>query len=550
MIQYENLGFALEEWAGCLSPENVSVEVETLDRYARSSSANPRRPAAVLRPGSTDQVVAIIQVARRHRVPVYPISTGLNWGYGDACAVFPGQVIVDLGRMNGLEIDRELGYAVIEPGVTQEQLAEALDQSGAPFWMDCTGASPRSSLIGNVLERGFGHTPYGNRLLTISGLEVVLGTGAVVRTGFGHFASSRSTHVFPYGVGPYIDGLFTQSNYGIVTRAGLWLLPRPESFRPFLCFFAEDEDFERCIAPLRELRMQRVLHSVVHVANDLRAIAGERSFPRESVPSAARLPDHVRRALRRHYGIGAWTLTGAFYGPSAQVSIQERLLRRALSGARVRVITLSERKLKLLRRCAPAVERTRFLRRYSPKIGAALSLAGLLGGRPTPAFLKGSYWRRRDGIPQGLTTCDPAADGCGILWLTAVLPFRAMDFRRLCAALDDVFMRHGFDCLTTLNMINERALVAIVTVAFDASDAQEAQRATACHRAAMLRCIADGYPPYRAGIGVMDLLGSGEEPFWVAAESLKHALDPDRVIAPGRYQPGFLAGCKVAGRPT
>jgi len=545
MIPDEQLNLALGEWTSCLSQEHVISAEGLLDRYARSSSASSRRPAAVLKPARTDEVAAIVKIARRHRIPLYPISTGLNWGYGDACAVFPGQVIVDLGRMNRiLSIDRELGYAVIEPGVTQAQLAGALAQESVPFWMDCTGASPHSSLIGNILERGFGHTPYGNRLLTISGLEVVLGTGDIVHTGFGHFAEAKPTYVFPYGVGPYIDGLFTQSNFGIVTRAGLWLLPKPEAFRPFLCFFAEDEDFLRCVEPLRELRMQRVLQSVAHVANDLRAISGERSFPRDLVPAGARLPEGVRLGLRRVYGVGAWTLTGALYGPAAQVRLQERLLRRAVSASRARVVVLSERKLGLLERFAPAIERSRLLRRLSPKIRAARSLAGLLSGRPTSAFLRGSYWRRREGIPSDLSDAsDPAADGCGILWLTAVLPFRASDVRGMSVALEEVFARYGFDCLATLSMISERALVAIVTIAFDPSEPSEAERAKECYRAGLQRALELGYPPYRVGIDGMDLLGPAEEDaFWNATEALKRALDPDGIIAPGRYQPGVFRG--------
>jgi 4-cresol dehydrogenase (hydroxylating) len=539
----KQLRLALAEWANCLAQDHVLSAASVLDRYARSSSASSRRPAAVLRPGRTEEVAAVVKVARRYRIPLYPISTGLNWGYGDACAVSPGQVIVDLGRMNRIvSIDRELGYAVIEPGVTQAQLAARLAQEDLRYWMDCTGASPHSSLIGNILERGFGHTPYGNRLQTVSGLEVVLGTGEVVQTGFGHFVDAKAAHLFPYGVGPYLDGLFTQSNFGIVTRVGLWLLPKPEAFRPFLCFFAEDEDFLRCIEPLRELRMQRVLQSIGHVANDLRAISGERSFPRDLVPTGARLPEGVRLGLRRLYGVGAWTLTGALYGPTAQVRVQERLLRRAVAGCRARVMVLSERKLGLLERFAPSIDRSRLLRGLSAKVRAARSLAGLLSGQPTSAFLKGSYWRRQGGIPADLSDAsDPAADGCGILWLTAVLPFQATAVKELGAALDEVFVHYGFDLLATLSMINERALVAILTLAFDAADPKETAQARECYRAGLQRALALGYPPYRVGIDAMGLLTQGEDDtFWTAAESVKRALDPNGIIAPGRYQPWAL----------
>src|SRR3546814_4990540 len=75
----------------------------------------------------------------------------------------------------------------------------------------------------NILDRGFGHTPYGNRAQYISGLEIVLADGRVLRTGFGHFDMARSSHLFPYGIGPALDGLFVRSSLGIVNAIGIWL---------------------------------------------------------------------------------------------------------------------------------------------------------------------------------------------------------------------------------------------------------------------------------------------------------------------------------------
>lgn len=73
-------------------------------------------------------------------------------------------MIVDLSGMNQIvQIDTTLAYAVIEPGVTQGQLSTYLCEHNIPLWMDCTGAGPNTSLVGNIVERGFGHSPYGNR---------------------------------------------------------------------------------------------------------------------------------------------------------------------------------------------------------------------------------------------------------------------------------------------------------------------------------------------------------------------------------------------------
>ena len=144
-------------------------------------------------------------------------------------------MVVDLSRMNRiLECNAELGYVVVEPGVSQQQLYDHVRQAAPGYWVDCTGAGPDASIVGNAVERGFGHTPYGDHVRTSCGMEVVLANGEVLRTGFGHYAGARTAQVYPYGVGPVLDGLFTQSNFGIVTRLGVWLYPKPEAFRFFL----------------------------------------------------------------------------------------------------------------------------------------------------------------------------------------------------------------------------------------------------------------------------------------------------------------------------
>ena len=59
----------------------------------------------------------------------------------------------------------------------------------------------------------------------VCGLEVVLANGEVLRTGMGAMPNSEVWHQYKYGFGPLVDGLFSQSNFGIVTRMGLWLMP-------------------------------------------------------------------------------------------------------------------------------------------------------------------------------------------------------------------------------------------------------------------------------------------------------------------------------------
>ena len=529
---------ALSAWRALLGDVGVIVDDAALDRYARSTSSSSRRPAAVVKPHTRDEVVQIVKIARRCRTPLYPISTGQNWGYGDACAVYDGQVIVDLGRMDRIErVDAELGYAVIQPGVTQRQLAGHLADNGLPFWIDCTGAGPNSSLVGNILERGFGHSPYGNRFQTIAGMEVVLGTGEVLHTGFGHYPGARTTHVYPYGIGPYLDGIFTQSNFGIVTQLGLWLQPVPDAFCPYIVLFAEDKDLLGAIAPLRTLRLTGILHSVPHIANDLRALASDAPFPRDRLPGHARLTPEVRAALRKEAGIGAWSMSGAFYGTSRQVALHRKLLKKALSGVNARAIFLPRRRLAAGKRFARVFGDLRPFRGMGKKIRVGSALAGMHSGVPTGAFLRGCYWRHRDGVPADFSDdTDLARDRIGIMWMAPIVPFRREDLARLNTEMDALFERFDFDCHVTLNMINERALAAVYTIDYDAEDGAEAARAVECYEAGVRRLFELGYPLYRASVRGMGLVAPGQaDSFWDAVDRVKGALDPDGIIAPGRY---------------
>jgi 4-cresol dehydrogenase (hydroxylating) len=374
-------------------------------------------------------------------------------------------------------------------------------------------------------------------------MEVVLGTGDVVHTGFGHYPGAKTTHLYPYGMGPHLDGIFTQSNFGIVTRLGLWLMPVPDSFCPFIVLFEEDEDLLAAITPLRELKHARILQSVSHIGNDLRALASDAPFPRDRLPGRARLTPDVRAALRKEAGIGAWSMSGAFYGASRQVALHKRLLKRALAGVKAKVIFLPRRKLAAGRGLVRRYGDLAPFRGLEKKLRLGSALAGMHRGIPTAAFLRACYWRRRQGVPADFSDdADLARDRIGIIWMAPIIPFRREDLALLNQEMDALFARFDFDCHVTVNMINERALAAVYTVDYDADDAGETDRGIACYEAGVRRLFELGYPLYRASVRGMALLaGDPADAFGSTVRRLKEALDPDGIIAPGRYD-GLAAG--------
>lgn len=529
----------LRELRDVVGFEQVRDDDITIERYSRSTSSRSTRALAVVTPGSAEQVAELVKVARRHKTPLYPISTGKNWGYGDACPVTDGQVIVELSRMNRIiTVDPTLAYAVIEPGVTQQQLSDYLAEHKLNFWIDCTGAGPDTSFMGNILERGFGHSPYGNRLQHVAGMQVVLASGEVLNTGFGHYPNAKATHLFPYGVGPFLDGLFTQSNFGIVTRIGIWLMPKSECINHFFCAVDRHEDIGPVVDALRPLRMNGTLRSILHIGNDLRVISGGTVYPRERVGNALPLPEGVRAAMREGAGVGAWTVSGAIYGSERQVAAARHALKQALKGTSAKTTILTEGKLRMGAMLAKLLGASAAGKRLRAKADLGESLFAMNRGVPNGRFLAGAYWRRRGGLPSGFPKqANPAQDNCGLLWVSPILPLRGADLLALHRMVEPLFKKYRFDLFVTFSMINERSLGGVITVAYDKEDEEEVARAKACYKDVFDLCMAAGYIPYRVGNQSMAQLDPNSDVFWAAVRQIKAALDPDGIISPGRYAP-------------
>ena len=153
---------AMVEMRAAVGSDNVLLESEALARYSCDTIPWQRTCSAVVYPSSRDEVCAIVKIAAQHQLPLWTFSKGKNWGYGASMAAQNGAVILPLERMNRiLEVNKDLAYAVIEPGVTYKQLADHLKSRAIKLWADCTDSTPEGSVLGNALDHGLGHTPYG-----------------------------------------------------------------------------------------------------------------------------------------------------------------------------------------------------------------------------------------------------------------------------------------------------------------------------------------------------------------------------------------------------
>ena len=521
----------------------VHVDEPTRQRFGRSSGPDgeARVPVAVIRPRCTEHVQAAVQIARQVGLKLHPISRGCNWGYGDAAPPAAGQAVLDLSTMDRiLEVNEELGYAVIEPGVSQGQLHGYLKDRGLPYVIDATGAGPDASFVGNTLDRGFGHTRYGDHFLTACSMEVVLGDGRVLRTGFGHYDNAKARHVYRYGVGPFLDGLFAQSNFGVVTRLGVWLMPATEACNAF--FFRSDDPgaLAHFVDRLAPLRRQGLISSAVHIGNDLRLISARARYPWDRTGGQTPLPEDVREQMRQELGVARWTGCGAITGPREVVAATTRLVKRALRGTRVMIF--NDGRLRWLDGAARAMARLGVGQSFREQLAGLRSVYALLKGEPDSEALGGVLWRVRDARRREAAT-DPLARHAGLMWASPVLPMTGAAAEQVRSIMEPVYAAHGFEAFLTYTMINERAMICVSNLYFDRREADEAARARACYDELTTRLIDAGYPPYRCGpMGYAKLSRRSGWSYWDVVAQLKASLDPDGVISPGRYEPGRAAG--------
>jgi FAD/FMN-containing dehydrogenase len=331
---------ALEEVVG---QDWVFTSEDDLAPYRDSFSAvwgtpEERLAAAAVAPATVEQVQAIVRIANRHRIPLFPISTGKNFGYGGPSPNLTGSVVVDLKRMNRvLEVDEERNFALVEAGVSYFDLYRHIQERGLKVWLDCPDPG-WGSPVGNSLERGIGYTTpfYRDHFGASCGMEVVLASGELMRTGMGALPGARTWQDYRYGFGPDPAGLFAQGNFGIVTKMGIRLMPRPEYYRTGMITVPKRRDFIPLVRTVNYLSDSFLIGEAVY-ASPLAALMSNASF-RETITRPGGPGDEEMDRIAADNHLDSWQVELQFYGPEKTCLANweyasERLLRE-IAGAR------------------------------------------------------------------------------------------------------------------------------------------------------------------------------------------------------------------------
>lgn len=499
-VSTADLAGALKAMRAVVGDQWVAGDAAAVLPWTKSYVPDPsgrHAPVGAVCPASVEEVQAILKIANQYRQPVWPVSTGKNMGYGMTTTAAPGQIVLDLKRMNRiLEVDPVLCTALVEPGVTYQQLRDYLDENKIPLWIDVPTVGPIVGPVGNTLDRGVGYTPYGEHFMVQCGMEVVLADGQILRTGMGSTRNPSAWQAFKWGYGPYLDGIFTQSNFGVVTKMGLWLMPAPPVYKPFVVRHRNVGDLPRIVDAMRPLRIANVVPNVVLMMGAAYQLA---MFNRRADITADPAPvsDEAIARAAQQAGLGMWNTYIALYGTEAMVAENERIIRGAFAAIEGEVRTEDE------------MQGNPYFHHHATLMRGGLNLdeVGL------------ARWKGAGG---------------GLAWFAPVAPAKGSETQGQVTLARDILGRHGFD-YTAAFAIGSRELHHIIALLYDKSDPAEEARADACYRELVTGFGDRGWASYRTGVHAMDLVAQQYGAVNRALNArLKDALDPNHILAPGK----------------
>jgi len=256
-------------------------------------------------------------------------------------------------------------------------------------------------------------------------------------------------------------------------------------------------------------------------------------YPWKEMGGQTPLSESLAQRLAADRKIGLWNGVGAICGTREQVKAAKQTIKRILKGKVDRLNFLSDSRLELLRRFPTLLGSLMNLN--VPELLKTLQGSyGLLKGVPTEIALSLAYWRNRR--PQSAAVdLNPARDNCGLMWFSPVIPITKDDVFAFRQIVESILAKYTFEACLTFTALNERCFDCTLPLLYDKDDPLEVAKAQACYQELVDRCREQGYVAYRLGLQSMQAETARDDVFWAVATKLKAALDPDGILAPGRY---------------
>lgn len=497
-----------ERFRAAIGDEFVVVSREGRDEYRDPywhAEDRTYDSSAVLYPSTTEEVQAVVRIANEAGVPLWPSSQGRNNGYGGPSPRVKGSVLVSLRRMNRvLEINDRLAYAVVEPGVSWLELHQALVDGGHDDLMVSVPDLGWGSVIGNTLDSGVTYLPLGMDYQAPTGMEIVLADGSLMRTGMGGIPNSKAWHVYKRGLGPVLDPLFVQSNFGIVTRMGYWLMRKPDAYAPLFLTVPRDTQLEQAIEILRELRLEGVIRGVPVMQNTVTLASHFPDVLGQMKAADAAFTETELQEIADRTGIGRWGMRTAVWGDRVVVDHHVARIKEAWS----------------------AIDGARVDHEHTYGRGEWEEISHFVD-------------KVQGGIPS-LDMLDAIPDHIGHIGFSPVVPLLGENVREVVDLLRRISEEEaGVNFVAGLCTISERSTIVVSGLNYDINDQAAMDKAFATVKKMVREAGKLGYGEYRAHLDFMDEAADeysfGDHAYRRFIEKIKDAVDPNGILAPGRH---------------
>ena len=500
------------------------------------------------------EIIKIIELAKCNGFAVHPYSRGANLGYGGKEPYASNCIALDLSEFKRIsDYKKSSGHITVEPGVSQEAISEFLITNGDIHIHDTTGAPKFASVVGNYLERGFGHTPLAEHVKNILHAEIITPNNR--NEAPTHFVTSTDGTAFEingkirsrtYSIGPDLTGLVIQNNVSIVTSLTIKLLKKPDCFVAYFIPFSK-EDTEKMIDTCAVLRKQNTIHSAAHIGNSMKTL----QLLAVEFPELIKSYDYDElNKLIINFGLDDWTLSGGMYGTQNQVKAHIKDLKTAMKKLGLNPLFINKGKLSFIKNSlsfSPEYNKALVKKLISSgnsiarKIGAKLALRKSLlelckikQGIPSNEFLRTIYWRNLHKLADSVP--NPSKDNVGLLWGAPCSEISSKDFKLITSVMSEICKKYSFESPISVTLINERTMECVLSLSWDRQKEKEEEQALACYQEIMLKCASMGFLQYRMSTLSNHFLNSQHLPLPIELPEIKSHFDPCNVISPSKYQ--------------
>jgi 4-cresol dehydrogenase (hydroxylating) flavoprotein subunit len=315
---------------------------------------------------------------------------------------------------------------------------------------------------------------------------------------------NRAWHCYKRGLGPTPDQMFMQSNFGIVTKMGYWLMPEPEIYMPLWLRAPNDDDLGPLVDTLRRLMLDGTIRMVPQIGNVVGA-ASVLSKRTDWWDGDGAIPEETLQRMADELGCGRWTMRFALYGDEAVVDHRFAKIKDAFETAIP----------------GGAVWGTK----HGPEAWPTLD----------------AHEQVQAGIPNlginAMTAWYGGEEG-GHVGFSPVAPLTGRDALAVRDLMRPMMEEAGLDYFAGICPINGRSFAHVTLILFDLKDRAQSEQAYALSRRLVTEAGRRGYGEYRAHIDFMDLAsdqyGFNDHAYRRFNERIKDALDPNGILSPGK----------------